>query len=126
MKNLNESISSWDELKRPAFHTELSKSLISLKNISVIFKDIVALDRVNFDFRYGDFVFLTGPSGAGKSTFLKVIGGLQEVHQGEIVHHLNNLRIGHVFQNLILFSERSIKENLMVSYNNKIFLIQSY
>lgn len=45
--------------------------------------DVVALDKVDFAARPGEFIVILGPSGSGKSTFLNLIGGLDTASSGE-------------------------------------------
>jgi putative ABC transport system ATP-binding protein len=65
-------------------------------NASIVFKDVtkaygagdhafLALDRVSFSIREGEFVVILGPSGAGKSTLLNLLGGMDFATSGEIL-----------------------------------------
>lgn len=87
-----------------------------------------AVDGLNFEIADGDFAFLVGQSGSGKTTILKLI--LRELvpTSGEVVvdeHKLNKLRgsglvqlrrkVGFVFQDLKLLSDRSVFENVALS-----------
>lgn len=55
------------------------ETLIELKNISVSYGGVKALDAVNVYFKEGEVVALMGPNGAGKSTILKAIFGLAPI-----------------------------------------------
>ena len=48
-------------------------------------KDVVAVDRVSMEIADGEFMVLVGPSGCGKTTLLRIIAGLEEVSDGEVV-----------------------------------------
>jgi len=102
--------------------------MIKLKNVTKKFGDITALSDVSFEVDKGEFVFITGPSGAGKTTILKLI--LREVHpdSGEIIFDGQNLteipekeipqvrqKIGVVFQDFKVLSERTLRENVEVA-----------
>ena len=102
--------------------------MLSLKNVSKSFGNIVALDELSFDVKEGEFVFLTGPSGSGKTTVLRLL--LRELipDTGEILlqdenivelsrKEIPNLRqdIGVVFQDFKLLPERTTRENIEVA-----------
>jgi NitT/TauT family transport system ATP-binding protein len=61
--------------------------IISLRNVGKSFKDgqVQALQNIAFDVRDGEFVSLVGPSGCGKTTLLRLIDGLIEVDEGEVL-----------------------------------------
>ncbi|MEZ5446347.1 MAG: cell division ATP-binding protein FtsE [Gammaproteobacteria bacterium] len=84
-----------------------------------------ALKRVSFEIDKGEFVFITGHSGAGKSTLLRLIALIERQSGGEIVvngQDLNRIRrahvpyyrrrIGFIFQDHRLLSDRSVFENV--------------
>src|SRR6185437_1607791 len=48
-------------------------------------KDVVAVDRVSMEIADGEFMGLVGPAGCGKTTLLRIIAGLEEVADGEVV-----------------------------------------
>ena len=59
--------------------------MLSIKNVSKSFGDIVALEEISFNVNEGEFVFLTGPSGAGKTTLLRLIIREMLPDEGEII-----------------------------------------
>src|SRR6266508_4560627 len=75
--------------------------LLELKDASLRFGGIVALDEVSFDVREGSIFGLIGPNGAGKTTAFNVITRLYRIDSGDIVfdelkltvllveHHMN-------------------------------------
>jgi len=100
-------------------------SFLELKNVSVSFGRLTAVDQVNLIIRQGDIAAIIGPNGAGKTTMLKLISGLLPLSQGEIwfkqrrldkisPHHIASLGVTQVFQDIQLFSNMSILENVMV------------
>jgi branched-chain amino acid transport system ATP-binding protein len=102
-----------------------SSSLLQLKNISVAFGKLTAVNGVSFTIRQGDITSIIGPNGAGKTTILKLICGLLPLSQGEIwfkqqrldkipPHQIASLGVTQVFQDIQLFSNMSILENVMV------------
>ena len=75
---------------------------------------------VNADIRDGEFVVIVGPSGCGKSTLLRMVAGLEEISEGEILisnRVVNDLEpserdIAMVFQNYALYPHMSVFENM--------------
>jgi len=58
---------------------------IELKNIRKTFDRIVAIDRVDLLVRDGEYLAVIGPSGCGKSTLLKIISGILEPDEGDVL-----------------------------------------
>ncbi|BCX15679.1 MAG: ABC transporter ATP-binding protein [Candidatus Parcubacteria bacterium] len=98
--------------------------LLQLKNISVHYGGVKALDGVNLELDEGEIVALMGPNGAGKSTILKVIFGLVPLHSGKILWHQKEITpityevvqmgIAFVPQGRRVFSNLTIAENLEI------------
>jgi putative ABC transport system ATP-binding protein len=86
---------------------------LQVENISKVFDTpagrFVALRKINFKIRKGEFVSIVGPSGSGKSTLLNIIGALDRPSHGKLfinnvdVFSLNNSRIANIRNNLIGF-----------------------
>lgn len=102
--------------------------MIKFENVSKSFGSIVALSDVSFEVEDGEFVFLTGPSGAGKTTILKMI--LHEVlpDSGKVIFDKDDItkiseksvpvlrqKLGIVFQDYKILSERTVAENVEVA-----------
>ena len=93
---------------------------ISFRNVTKRFGDVLAVDDVSFDIRDNAFFCLFGPPLSGKSTILKLILGLEQPDQGEIlidgrpVTHVSPAQrnVAMVFQNLALFPHMSALENI--------------
>ena len=101
--------------------------MLSFKSVSKSFGDIIALKNVSFEVKKGEFIFVTGPSGAGKTTILKIILKEYLPDTGEILFNDKNLsyisskelpflrqKIGVVFQDMKVLSERTVRENVEV------------
>lgn len=73
------------------------RMLLDVKNLTVHYGTVKALDNVSFNVKEGEIVSMIGPNGAGKSTALKAVCGLLREFNGEIT------------SGQILFSGRSIK-----------------
>lgn len=72
------------------------------------------LNKLNYVFREGIYL-IKGTSGIGKSTLLNIISGYTMASGGKVVLHNIN-KICYMMQDILLFSNLSIKENLMIMY----------
>jgi branched-chain amino acid transport system ATP-binding protein len=100
-------------------------ALLIMRDVTVRFGGVVALDRVSFDVRRAQICGLIGPNGAGKTTLFNCISQIYSAWRGDIVfdgHHLAGapahrmaaLGIGRTFQNLALFGSLTVVENIML------------
>ena len=95
-------------------------SAVTLKEIVKRFGTFTAVHRTTLDIPEGDFVTLLGPSGCGKTTNLRMIAGLLDPTEGEILiggRRMNDVPIhkrnlGLVFQNYALFPHKTVAENV--------------
>lgn len=94
---------------------------VQLKTVTKVFdKDVVAVNKADFEVRDKEFVVLVGPSGCGKSTTLRMIAGLEEITEGEIYigdRLVNDVPpkdrdIAMVFQNYALYPHMSVYQNM--------------
>jgi NitT/TauT family transport system ATP-binding protein len=99
-------------------HTD---SLVALRGVSKAFPNgTQALKGFDFDVRAGEFVSLLGPSGCGKSTALRIIAGLSEPSEGDVVWPAprteadGESRIGFVFQEPTLMPWTSVFNNALL------------
>jgi branched-chain amino acid transport system ATP-binding protein len=99
--------------------------LVSVRDVSVRFGGVVALDRVSFAIRTGELLGLIGPNGAGKTTLFNCFSRLYTPKEGDIVfdgrsilalppHRMAAIGIGRTFQNLALFRTMSVLDNIRV------------
>ncbi len=104
------------------------KTNLSVSNISKIYPGCVANDKVTLEFVSGKIYALLGENGAGKSTLVKILSGVIQPDEGQIL--LNNKaiklnspidakknKIGMVFQHFNLFETLSVFENLIIDSN---------
>jgi len=102
-----------------------SGRLLDVKDVSVRFGGIVALDGVSFGVETGQIAGLIGPNGAGKTTLFNCLSRLYAFSEGSIrfqgrsltetpAHGIAELGIGRTFQNLALFRTMSVRENVML------------
>jgi len=94
---------------------------ILLDGVTKVFgSDVVAVDRVSIEIKDGEFMVLVGPSGCGKSTLLRIVAGLEELTDGEVVigdtivtdMQPRERDIAMVFQNYALYPHMSVRQNL--------------
>ena len=105
----------------------MSGKLLELSNITKRFPGVVALDGIQFDLEAGEIHGLLGENGAGKSTLLKIITGVHQPDEGEIVlegerivfnNPLDAKRAGiaAIYQEPTCFPELSISENVFMGH----------
>ena len=95
---------------------------IAIKNVSKIYdnSDKVVLHHINLEIRDNEFLVLVGPSGCGKTTLLRMVAGLEQITEGEILiggNVVNGLapkdrNISMVFQNYALYPHLNVYGNL--------------
>jgi branched-chain amino acid transport system ATP-binding protein len=101
------------------------KPLLEVRDVTVRFGGVVALDHVSFDVASGEICGLIGPNGAGKTTLFNCLSRLYANHTGEIrfagqalgalpQHRMAALGIGRTFQNLALFRTLTVRQNIVV------------
>ncbi|MFC0302553.1 ABC transporter ATP-binding protein [Virgibacillus soli] len=94
---------------------------VVLKDLTMKFDDVTAVDRLNVTIEEGTLVSLLGPSGCGKSTTLFMLAGLYQPTSGELYFGdrlVNKVEpekrgIGMVFQNYALYPHMSVLKNIM-------------
>ena len=82
--------------------------------------DHIAVDSFNLDIQEKEFIVLVGPSGCGKSTTLRMIAGLEEISEGELMMDervMNKVEpkdrnIAMVFQNYALYPHMTVYDNI--------------
>lgn len=99
--------------------------LLAVRDVAVTFGGIKALDGVSFDIEAGTIVGLIGPNGAGKTTLFNCLSRLYTPTAGDILfrgcsilqvpaHRLAGLGLGRTFQNVALFGNLTVIENVMI------------
>src|ERR1700720_991031 len=99
--------------------------LLAVCDVSVVFGGIVALNGVSFDMHKGQILGLIGPNGAGKTTLFNCLSRLYQPSTGDILmegesiltrppHRIAEIGIGRTFQNVALFPNLSVLDNVRV------------
>ncbi|ABL78547.1 ABC transporter ATP-binding protein [Thermofilum pendens] len=93
---------------------------VELRNVTKRFGEVAAVYNVNLRVESGEFFVLLGPSGSGKSTLLRIIAGLEEPDEGEVIiggRVVNDVDpserdIAFVFQNYALYPHMTVYDNI--------------
>ncbi|MFA7204823.1 MAG: ABC transporter ATP-binding protein [Saccharofermentanales bacterium] len=101
---------------------EEKKVLLSVRNLKKVYKtrdgELEALGSVTFDVHDKEFVSIVGPSGCGKTTLLKIIAGLLDYTDGEIIIDKESFdpsrEVGFVFQKALLLDWRRVLDNVLL------------
>lgn len=104
--------------------------LLSVNDVVLRFGGIVALGGVTFDIHRGQILGLIGPNGAGKTTMFNCISRLYTPTSGEIrfegasvldkpPHLMPDIGIGRTFQNVALFPNLTVLDNVLVGGHSK-------
>ncbi len=107
------------------------QSILEVKNLTMDFGGLRALDGVDLDVREGEIAALIGPNGAGKTTFFNCITGIYDPTKGDVEisppgsstpDRINGLKpnlvtekgMARTFQNIRLFQNMTVLENVMI------------
>lgn len=110
--------------------TEPEPATLQIEDLIVRFGGITALDRVGLTVEAGDLVGLIGPNGAGKTTVFNCLTRRYVPSSGTVryagrdllqvpPHRIAGLGIARTFQNLGLFSQLTVRENVMVGGHHR-------
>jgi branched-chain amino acid transport system ATP-binding protein len=107
------------------------EALLSTNNISKHFGGLKAVDNVSLNVEKDEIFGIIGPNGAGKTTFFNIISGFNEPTSGKVVFREKDMTgknitkycrrgMARTFQNIRVFSEMSVINNLIVGMHNRI------
>ena len=95
---------------------------LSVRNLSKSYPngnegETEVLDNISFDVEEGELLSILGPSGCGKTTLLKIIAGLLDQDEGEVLIDGEKVepghnRVGYIFQQESLFPWRTVRQNI--------------
>ncbi len=101
-------------------------SLLKIQNLTLNFGGLKAIDDLDFSLHKNEILSIIGPNGAGKSTLFNIISGIYKSDQGKVIykdldissykpHMVAKSGIARTFQNLRLFNELSVIDNIKIS-----------
>lgn len=101
--------------------------MLVAENVSKNFDGLMALDKISLELKEGEILALIGPNGAGKTTFFNILSGIYPLTCGLIKfreknlvglksHQITRLGIARTFQNLRLFHQMTVLENILSGF----------
>ena len=108
----------------------MSSSLLEVRNITMQFGGVRAIDNLSFKIKEGQVYGLIGPNGAGKTTIFNIITGNYFPTEGSILfggdditgtkpHRVVEKGIARTFQNIRLFKSMSVLDNVLIGFHNR-------
>lgn len=105
--------------------------LLEAREVSEVFGGLKAVSDFNFHINKGELVGLIGPNGAGKTTVFNLFTGVYQPTTGEIrldgrsltgkrPYQITQMGIARTFQNIRLFSELSVLDNVKIAFHNHV------
>ena len=102
--------------------------LLKVDNVSMIFGGLRAVSNLSMYINKGELIGLIGPNGAGKTTAFNMITGVYNPSEGDVYfngvkssgkksYQVTQLGMARTFQNIRLFSELSVIDNVKIAYN---------
>jgi sulfate-transporting ATPase len=106
------------------------QTVLMARDICVAYGSVRAVDNVSLDLKAGQLVGVIGPNGAGKTSLIDALTGFHPVHSGTIdllgqdvtrirAHARARLGMGRTFQNLELFDDLSVRENILTALDSR-------
>ena len=103
-------------------------NLLNVKNLTIKFGGLTAVNMVNMEIGDNNLVGLIGPNGAGKTTLFNMLTGVYKPTSGRIdfdgeridgikPYDITSKRIARTFQNIRLFKDLTVLQNVMVSFD---------
>ena len=103
---------------------QIGATLMEMRNITLRFGGVVAIEDISFDVREGEIRAIIGPNGAGKSSMLNIISGFYTPSEGSVwykgaqrppmkPYEVARMGIARTFQNIALFEGMTVLDNVM-------------
>jgi branched-chain amino acid transport system ATP-binding protein len=108
----------------------MEKTILSSSGLTLRFGGLTAINDVGFAIRKGEIAAIIGPNGAGKTTLFNIITGIYTPNQGTVYfnnrsltgkspHEIASMGISRTFQNIRLYGNMTVMENVMVGMHTK-------
>ena len=120
----------------------MSEKLLDVQNLTMKFGGLIAIDNLSFSAKKDHITSIIGPNGAGKTTVFNCLTGFYKATAGSMYLNKNNNRmdlkkfsdfkvaqkagVARTFQNIRLFPQMSVLENMMVAQHNKLMTASGF
>lgn len=109
----------------------MGETLLKIEHLSHRFGGLQALTDINIELEKGTINGLIGPNGAGKTTVFNLVSGFYVPSEGTISfdgrvlnglrpHKIADLQIGRTFQNIRLWSDMTVLDNICIAQHSKL------
>jgi branched-chain amino acid transport system ATP-binding protein len=106
-------------------------SLLEVKDLTIRFGGLVAVDNLSFTMEEGQVTSLIGPNGAGKTTVINLLTGFYTPNEGQVILDGEDITgrstdavvekgLSRTFQNIRLFSNMSVEDNVLIGMQHRI------
>ncbi len=120
----------------------MSETLLDVQNLTMKFGGLMAIDDLTFSAKKNHITSIIGPNGAGKTTVFNCLTGFYKATAGSMYLNKNNNKmdlkkfsdfrvaqkagVARTFQNIRLFPQMSVLENMMVAQHNKLMVASGF
>ena len=120
----------------------MSETLLDVQNLTMKFGGLIAIDDLSFSAKKDHITSIIGPNGAGKTTVFNCLTGFYKATAGSMYLSKNNNKmdlkkfsdfkvaqkagVARTFQNIRLFPQMSVLENMMVAQHNKLMTASGF
>ena len=120
----------------------MSEKLLDVQNLTMKFGGLIAIDNLSFSAKKDHITSIIGPNGAGKTTVFNCLTGFYKATAGSMYLNKNNNKmdlkkfsdfkvaqkagVARTFQNIRLFPQMSVLENMMVAQHNKLMTASGF
>ena len=120
----------------------MSDTLLDVQNLTMKFGGLIAIDDLTFSAKKDHITSIIGPNGAGKTTVFNCLTGFYKATAGSMYLNKNNNKmdlkkfsdfkvaqkagVARTFQNIRLFPQMSVLENMMVAQHNKLMVASGF
>ncbi len=109
----------------------MAETILQIKDLTHRFGGLTAVSNLNFNIEKGEVVGLIGPNGAGKTTVFNLVSGFYVPSEGDVVykgeringlkpHQIASRQIGRTFQNIRLWSDMTVLDNIKISQHYRL------